>query len=50
MSSEILLQYLGSLDIFRGIMLRGNINLYIVIIALAFTKGKGKRKFWPGLS
>ena len=34
----------GALDIFRGTMVSENINLYTVITALAFTKGKGKRK------
>ena len=32
---------MGALDIFRGIRVRGYINLYTVIIALAFSKGKG---------
>ena len=30
----------GALDIFRGIIVRGNINLYAAIIALAFSNGK----------
>ena len=30
----------SALDIFHGIIVRGNINLYIVIIALAFSNGK----------
>ena len=37
----------GALNIFRGTIVRGNINLYTVIIAWAFTIGK--RKSWPGL-
>jgi len=39
----------GALDISRGIIVSGNINLYTVIIALAFSNGKGKRKSWSGL-
>jgi hypothetical protein len=40
---------MGALDIIRGTMVSENINLYTVFTALAFTKGKGKRKSWPGL-
>ena len=39
----------GALDIFRGIIVRGNINLYAAIIALAFSNGKEKRKSWSCL-
>ena len=39
---------MGALDIIRGTMVSENINLYTVFTALAFTKGKGKRKSWPG--
>ena len=35
-----IIQGIGALDIFRGIIVRGNINLYTAIIALAFSKGK----------
>lgn len=35
----------GALDIFRGTMVSENISLDTVIIILAFTKGKGKRKY-----
>ena len=34
----------GALDIFHGIIVRGNINLYAAIIALAFSNGKGEKK------
>ncbi len=39
----------GALDIFRGPMVRGNINLYTVIISLALSNGKEKRKSLPCL-
>ena len=39
----------GALDIFRGIIVRGNINLYTVIIVLTLSNGKEKRKSWPCL-
>ena len=39
---------MGAADIFRGIIVRGNINLYTVIIALALSNGQEKRKSWAG--
>ena len=46
---KLYLAFAGALDIFRGIIVRGNINLYTAIIALAFSNGKEKRKSWSCL-
>ena len=40
---------IGALDIFRGIIVRGNIKFYAAIIALAFSNVKEKRKSWSCL-
>ena len=39
----------GALDIFRGAIMRGNLNLYTVIIAVPFFKRKGEKKIMARL-